>query len=66
MNRQSTEKRVQVIAALVEGNSINGTPLVSKGNIEWRPKGHSVNKRRLTWAKFGEFMELHGKAAKIK
>ncbi len=43
-----------------------GTLLISKGNIEWLPKGNSVNKRRLTWAKFAEFMEEHGKPAKTK
>lgn len=43
-----------------------GTLLVSKGNLEWLPKGNSVNKRRLTWAKFAEFMEEHGKPVKAK
>jgi hypothetical protein len=43
-----------------------GTLLISKGNIEWLPKGNSVNKRRLGWAKFGEFMEAYGKPAKAK
>jgi hypothetical protein len=38
-----------------------GTVLISKGNIEWLPKGNSVNKKRLSWAKFAEFMEEHGK-----
>ena len=43
-----------------------GTLLISKGNLEWRPKGNSVNKRRLTWGKFAEFMEEHGKPVKNK
>lgn len=43
-----------------------GTLLISKGNIEWLPKGNSVNKQRLSWAKFAEFMEQHGKPAKAK
>jgi len=43
-----------------------GTLLVSKGNVEWLPKGNSVNKTRLSWEKFAEFMEEHGKPAKAK
>lgn len=43
-----------------------GTLLISKGNIEWVPANHSVKKRRLTWEKFAQLMELSGKEAKIK
>lgn len=43
-----------------------GTLLISKGNVEWLPKGNYVNKRRLSWAKFAEFMEEYGKPAKAK
>lgn len=43
-----------------------GTLLVSKGNIEWLPKGNHVNKNRLTWTKFAELMEAEGKAVKIR
>ena len=43
-----------------------GTLLISKGNIEWLPKGNSVNKKRLSWAKFAGFMEQYGKSAKAK
>lgn len=43
-----------------------GTLLVSKGNIEWLPKGNHVNKKRLSWTKFAELMEMEGKAVKIK
>ena len=42
-----------------------GTALVSKGNMEWVPSGNSVNKKRLSWAKFAELMEEHGKDVKI-
>lgn len=41
-----------------------GTLLISKGNIEWRPSGHSVTKHRMSWAKFASFMELEGKVVK--
>lgn len=34
-----------------------GKLLISKGNIEWMPANHSVNKRRLSWEKFAELME---------
>ena len=43
-----------------------GTLLISRGNVEWLPKGNSVNKRRLSWTKFSEFMGQHGKPAKAK
>ncbi|MCC7243983.1 MAG: hypothetical protein IT180_18825 [Acidobacteria bacterium] len=43
-----------------------GSLLISKGNIEWLPKGHSVNKRRMSWWKFAKVMEEHGRAVKAK
>ncbi len=43
-----------------------GTLLISKGNIEWLPKGNSVNKKRLTWAQFAALVEDQGKAVKVK
>jgi len=43
-----------------------GTLLISKGNVEWLPKGNWVNKRRLTWEKFSAFMDEYGKLAKAK
>ena len=43
-----------------------GTLLVSKGNVEWLPRGNSVNKRRLSWERFAEFMERDGKPKKMK
>jgi hypothetical protein len=42
-----------------------GTALVSKGNIEWVPAGNSVNKKRLSWARFAELMVAEGKDVKI-
>jgi hypothetical protein len=41
-----------------------GTLLVSKGNLEWLPKGNSVNKKRLSWAKFAQLMEDYGRPVK--
>ena len=43
-----------------------GTLLVSRGNIEWLPKGASVNKRRFTWTEFANLMRDQGKPAKIR
>ncbi len=43
-----------------------GTALISKGNIEWVPAKNSVNKKRLSWAKFAALMENEGKDVKIK
>lgn len=42
-----------------------GTALISKGNIEWVPAGNSVNKKRLSWARFAELMVAEGKDVKI-
>lgn len=41
-----------------------GTLLISKGNVEWLPSGNSVNKHRLSWAKFAALMEEQGKPVK--
>jgi hypothetical protein len=43
-----------------------GTLLISKGNIEWLPKGNFVNKKRLSWTKFAALLEAEGKTAKIR
>lgn len=42
-----------------------GTLLISKGNIEWLPAGNHVNKKRMTWKNFANFMEEHGKNVKV-
>ena len=57
-------KDVEIVVRTDDGKL--GTLLISKGNIEWLPKGNSVNKRRLSWAKFAEFMEEYGRPAKAK
>lgn len=38
-----------------------GTLLISKGNLEWVPAGNYANKKRLSWRKFAEMMEEHGR-----
>lgn len=38
-----------------------GTVLISKGNIEWLPANNSVNKKRLSWAKFADLMAENGR-----
>ena len=43
-----------------------GRLLISKGNIEWLPKGHSVNKRRMGWGRFAEIMEELGLPVKAR
>ncbi len=43
-----------------------GTLLISKGNVEWLPKGNSVNKKRLSWWKFAQLIEENGKTVKAK
>lgn len=53
------------IAAKTDDGKL-GTLLISKGNVEWLPKGNSVNKRRLSWKKFADLLETQGKPAKAK
>jgi hypothetical protein len=43
-----------------------GTLLISKGNIEWLPKGNSVNKKRLNWVQFSALVDEYGKTVKVK
>ena len=56
-------KDLEIIVRSSEGKV--GTLLISRGNIEWLPKGFSVNKRRLTWQKFSDVMKERGKPAKV-
>lgn len=70
------EVRVKIDTAVVSNKDLEvvvrtnsgklGTLLISRGNVEWLPKGHSINKKRLTWAKFAEFMKEYGTPAKAK
>jgi hypothetical protein len=67
------EVRLKLDAAIVQNKDMEvviksndgkiGTLLISRGNIEWRPKGNYVNKKRLTWKKFAELMEKNGEPA---
>lgn len=43
-----------------------GTLLISKGNIEWLPRGNSVNKKRMTWQAFADLIEGKGKTVRVK
>lgn len=70
------EVRVKIDTAVVGNKDLEvvvrtnsgklGTLLISKGNVEWLPKGNSVNKRRFSWAKFADVMEEQGQRAKKK
>jgi hypothetical protein len=40
MNRLSTTKRVQVVATLVEGTSINAIVRITQGNRIWTSQAH--------------------------
>lgn len=55
------------IKTITDGRSSKlGKLLISKGNIEWMPKGNSVNKKRLSWTKLAELIEEHGATVKVK
>ena len=41
-----------------------GTLLISKGNVEWLPKGNWVNRRRLSWRRLADLMEREGRRVK--
>lgn len=58
-------KDFEVVVKTTDGGKL-GTLLISKGNVEWLPKGNSVNKKRLPWAKFAEFIEKYGTPVKAK
>ena len=66
--------KVDVPAIELSGNDMHvvikknsekiGELLISKGNIEWWPKGNKTNKKRLTWAQFQYHMEQWGRTVK--
>ena len=57
-------KDVEIIVK-TDGSKL-GSLLISKGNMEWLPKGTSVNKKRLSWTKFAALMESEGRTVKAK
>lgn len=61
-------KDLEIEVKTIDGDKSSklGTLLISKGNIEWLPKGNSVNKKRLSWAQFAALVEEHGKTVKVK
>lgn len=43
-----------------------GTLLISKGNLEWLPKGKYINKKRLSWKQFATLVQDYGRSVKAK
>lgn len=58
-------KDLEIIVA-TSRDGLLGRLLISKGNIEWLPKGNSVKKRRLSWTKFAELFEQEGRLVRKK
>lgn len=58
--------RKDVTFEVKKDDSKLGVLLISKGNIEWIPAGNSVNKHRMSWAKFADLMETEGRVKKMK
>jgi hypothetical protein len=56
-------KDIQVVVRTSAEGKV-GTLLISKGNVEWVPKGNSINRRRLSWWQFAKMMEAKGKRIK--
>lgn len=49
------------IHVIIQRNSEKiGELLISKGNIQWWPKGHKKLKKQLRWAEFAAFMDEWG------
>ncbi|AKJ66944.1 hypothetical protein PATSB16_04980 [Pandoraea thiooxydans] len=63
-----SNKDLEIDIKTVDGDKASrlGTLLISKGNIEWLPKGNSVNKKRLTWVQFAALIEDQGKSVKVR
>ena len=59
-------KNKDIEVAVSRDNQKLDTLLISQGNIEWVPTGHSVNTRRLSWVSFAEFMENSAATVKTK
>jgi curli biogenesis system outer membrane secretion channel CsgG len=59
-----TAKDLEIVVRTGAGKL--GTLLISKGNVEWLPRGNFVNKKRLSWEKFAALLEEEGKTTKIR
>jgi hypothetical protein len=55
-----------VTCEIKSGGTKLGTLLISKGNIEWLPRGAYVNKKRLTWTAFAQLMQGEGSPTKVR
>ena len=38
-----------------------GELLISKGNVEWWPSGNKRKAKSMSWQKFAEYIEVHGR-----
>ncbi|WP_322050171.1 hypothetical protein [Paraburkholderia bannensis] len=63
-----SHKDLEIEIKTIDGEKTSrlGTLLISKGNIEWLPKGNSVNKKRLTWVQFASLIEDQGRTVKVR
>ncbi|MFW7343591.1 hypothetical protein V0R37_18860 [Pollutimonas sp. H1-120] len=43
-----------------------GTLKISRGGIEWLPRGHSANAHKCTWEKLAEVLEANVSKKRIK
>jgi hypothetical protein len=66
INASVPVKHTDFEVVVKNNNTKLGTLLISKGNIEWLPKGAYVNKKRMSWVKLAELMEKHGRSVKTK
>lgn len=59
------EIKNQDLCVVIRKNSVKiGELLISKGNLEFIPAGHSRNAKRFTWADLQYYMELYGRNVK--
>jgi len=55
-------KDLEIVVKATSGKI--GTLLISKGNVEWLPKGNRVNRRRLSWWQLAKLLEKSGRRVK--
>lgn len=65
MNTKFVLHKDVVVEVKKDGEKL-GNLLISKGNVEWLPANHSVNKYRISWEKLADLMTTNGKLVKTK
>lgn len=54
-----------VVFEISEDGKKLGELLISKGNIEWKPKNKAISRHRLGWKEFAKVMIAEGKLVRV-